>query len=365
MRLLYFTEADSPHDRRFLRALAGTSHQVYALRQKERQPKTSRGIIELDWPKGQPDWRSWDGWKSGCDQFSALCEIIKLDLIHAGPIQGPALLTALSGFRPLVTMSWGSDILVRAKRSSWMRFATKYVLDNTTVFLGDCQTVVDEAKAYGFSEKDIVQFPWGVDLARFSPDNGRKPGRNLRNSLGWDKNFVILCNRNWYPIYGVDILAESFVQSLSENNALRLLLVGDGPQSDQIQSILKPVVDKVHYLGRVDAGDLPGIYCAADLFISPSHSDGSSVSLLEAMACGRPVLVSDIPSNKEWVTPGETGDLFIDGIPQSLKEKILEMAQDPGLEQYGSRARALAEERANWDENFQKLLKAYQLALRV
>ena len=57
MRLLYFTEADSPHDQRFLRALAGTNHQVYALRQKASQPKASQGIIELSWPDGQPDWR--------------------------------------------------------------------------------------------------------------------------------------------------------------------------------------------------------------------------------------------------------------------------------------------------------------------
>jgi len=363
MRILYFTEADSPHDRRFLQALADTSHQVYALRQKERQPMTPQGIIELDWPNGQPDWRHWDGWKDGSEQLRTLYQALNPDLIHAGPIQGPAFLTALSDFQPLVTMSWGSDILVRAKRSPWMRFVTKYVFDRTRVFLGDCQTVVQETKTYGFKEKNIVQFPWGVDLDHFSTDNGKNPGRMLRSSLDWDQNFIILCNRSWYPIYGVDILAEAFVHSLSENKKLRLLLVGDGPLSAKIHSILAPVQDRVHYFGRVDAERLPGVYCASNLFISPSHSDGSSVSLLEAMACERPVLVSDIPSNKEWVTPGVTGELFIDGDESSLKEKILQMANDPDLEEYGYYARALAEERANWDENFKKLLMAYQMAI--
>jgi glycosyltransferase involved in cell wall biosynthesis len=363
MRLLYFTEADSPHDQRFLKALAGTNHQVYALRQKESQLKTPRGIIELGWPDGQPDWCCWDGWKKGCEQLKVITQKLQPDLIHAGPIQGPALLTALTGYRPLVTMSWGSDILVRARRSPWMGFATKYVLDRTRIFLADCQTVADEAKTYGFPEKAIVQFPWGVDLDFFSPDNGRSQGHDLRTSLGWEDYFVILCNRSWHPIYGVDVLAEAFVQSLSENDRLRLLLVGDGPQSDRIHGILQPVDDKVHYLGQVETEELPGVYCAADLFISPSHSDGSSISLLEAMACGRPVLVSDIPSNQEWVKPGETGDLFSDGKPQSLAGKILELANDKNLEEYGRRARALAEKRANWDENFQKLLLAYQMAL--
>lgn len=363
MRILYFTEADGPHDQRFLKTLSETNHKVYALRQRQCQPKTPKGITEIAWPKGQPDWGHWDGWQRGKEQFNELLMEIKPDLVHAGPIQGPALLTALSDFQPLVTMSWGSDILVRAQRSPWMRFGTKYVLDRTSVFLADCQTVADEAKTYGFSEENIVQFPWGVDLDHFSPENGRIEGQRLRDFLGWDENFVILCNRSWHPIYGVDILAEAFVRSFLVNNSLRLILVGDGPQSDRIRSILRPVEEKVHFPGRVDFKDLPGIYCAADLFVSPSHSDGSSVSLLEAMACGRPVLVSDIPSNKEWVTPGEAGELFRDGDPLSLKDKLIRMAVDSDLEKYGEYARSLAEKRANWDENFQKLLMSYQIAL--
>jgi len=363
LRLLYFTEADSPHDQRFLSALAGTGHQVFALRQKQCQPKTIEGIIELTWPSRNPNWSYWGGWQNACEQLREMLARTKPDLVHAGPIQGPALLAALSGFQPLVTMSWGSDILVRAHRSPWTRFGTKIVLDRTSVFLADCQTVADEAKTYGFSGENIIQFPWGVNLEHFSPKNGRKDGQRLRASLGWEENFIILCNRSWYPIYGVDVLAKAFVRSLSENDSLRLILAGTGPQSDEILSILAPVADKVYLTGRVDAEALPGIYSAADLFVSPSHSDGSSVSLLEAMACSRPVLVSDIPSNKEWITPGEAGELFRDGDPVSLKEKMIRMADDPDLEKYGSRARALAEKRANWDENFQKLLTAYQMAL--
>ncbi|HEY9122347.1 MAG TPA: glycosyltransferase, partial [Brevefilum sp.] len=105
MRVLYFTERDSPHDQRFLRALSGTAHDVYALRQKVTFPNTPGGIIELNWPGGQPDWRSWGGWQMALVGFQKILENIQPDLVHAGPIQGPALLTALSGFQNLVTMS--------------------------------------------------------------------------------------------------------------------------------------------------------------------------------------------------------------------------------------------------------------------
>lgn len=362
MRVLYFTEKDSPHDQRFLRALADTTHVVYCLRQYPCLPDTPEGVTELGWPMGEPDWSDWKGWCGAAEQLSAVLDEVKPDLVHAGPIQGPALLTGMTGFHPLVSMSWGSDLLRRAKRSPWMRYATRYTFDRTDVFIGDCQTVTDEAAKYGFPKEKMVRFPWGVDLAFFSPENGGKDGQVLRESLGWDEQFIILCNRSWSPIYGVDLLASAFVDAARENPNCRLLLVGSGPQSALIQRILTPIKKWVHYAGQVDRESLPGVYCASDLFVSPSHSDGSSVSLLEALACGRPVLVSDIPSNQEWVTPGEVGDLFRDNNILSLKEKIIGLAENTNLDQYGKRARFLAERRADWEVNFQKLLAAYQMA---
>lgn len=362
MRVLYFTEGDSPHDQRFLRALAETSHQVFVLRQKFSIAETPAGITAVNWPDGQPDWSHWPGWENGKQQLTDIIEHIKPDLVHAGPVQGPAFLTALVGFHPLVTMSWGSDLLFHAQRSPWMQYATKCTLASTDVFFGDCQAVTNTATRYGLASEKIVLFPWGVDLDHFSPlkDGNGKDG--LREKLGWKENFVILCNRSWAPIYGVDVLARAFIKAAQENARLRLLLVGDGPLSDEIHEILAPVKRRVHLSGRVPNEALPGIYRSADLFVSPSHCDGSSISLLEAMACGCPVLVSDIPSNLEWVTPQVVGDVFRDGDVDDLKEKLLQMVNDPKLSQYGQQSRKLAEQRANWQENFQKLLAGYELA---
>jgi len=359
MRILYFTEKDSSHDRRFLRALAGTSHQVFALRWIACSPETPEGIQEAAWLEAPPDWSNWAGWEKGCDQLSSILNAIKPDVVHAGPVQGPAFLTALTGFHSLLTMSWGSDILKRAKRSPWMRWSTRYTLERTEIFLADCQTVADEAAKYGFTPERIVRFPWGVDLEHFSPENGEAAGRALRGVLGWEEKVIIFCNRMWSPLYGVDVLARAFVLAVKEYPELRLLLAGTGPQSDVIHQILTPVRDKVYFPGQVSRGDLPGYYSAADFFVSPSHCDGSSVSLMEALACGRPVLVSDIPGNREWVKPGEVGDLFKDGNIVSLKEKLLESVVNPNLSSFGIRARALAEQRADWQENFKKLLGAY------
>ena len=365
MSVLYFTQGDSPHDRRFLRALARTSHDVFALRENGTAAKTPDGIHELSWPAGQPDWSHWPGWENGKGQLSDILERIKPDLVHAGPVQGPAFLTALVDFHPLVTMSWGSDLLYHAQRSPWMRYATKYTLAHTDLFFGDCQTVANAAIRYGVDQGRMVLFPWGVDLGHFSPLKDGNEKDTLREKLGWEKNFVILCNRSWASIYGVDVLAKAFVKVAQRDERLRLLLVGDGPQAAQIHRILAPVQHKVHYQDRLPNSELPGIYRSADLFVSPSHCDGSSISLLEAMACGCPVLVSDIPSNLEWVAPKVVGDVFRDRDIDHLKDKLLQMANDSALIQYGKQARKLAEKRADWQENFQKLLDGYDLAVKL
>ncbi len=116
--------------------------------------------------------------------------------------------------------------------------------------------------------------------------------------------------------------------------------------------------------GQVNQADLPRYYRMADLYVSASHSDGSSISLLEAMACGRASLVSDIPGNREWVDPGDNGWWFRDGDADSLAQGILQaIEQRERLPAMGRSARRIAEQRADWEKNFPHLLDGYRLAL--
>ncbi len=120
---------------------------------------------------------------------------------------------------------------------------------------------------------------------------------------------------------------------------------------------------RVMFPGQAGYADLPRYYRSADLYLSASHSDGSSISLLEAMACGCPVLVSDIPGNREWVSQGKNGWLFPDGDPQALAQRIVEaIDQRSQLAEMGVHARQIAEARADWRENFPLLLRAFEIA---
>lgn len=196
MRVLYFTRDYTPHDHRFLSALAKTEHEVYFLRLERRGHSQEDRIVpqeveQVIWRGGQQPAKR----KHGLALLADLRRVIRKiqpDVIHAGPIQTCALLSALSGFHPLVSMSWGSDILKDADRGWDWRWATKYALKHTDVLVGDCRAVQEKAANFGFPEERVVLFPWGVDLETF------KPGKNeaYRERRGWEDKFVILSLRS-------------------------------------------------------------------------------------------------------------------------------------------------------------------------
>ena len=366
MRVLYFSRDYTPHDHRFLTALAETPHTIFSLRlersgrQLEDRPLPLQ-VEQVKWRGGQGPMH-WNEAPAVLADLKRVIRRVKPDVIHAGPIQSAALLAGLSGFHPLVSMSWGSDLLLDAERDWKMRLATRYTLRRSTVLAGDCEAVRKKAAEFGFPAERVVLFPWGVDLQRFSPGGSS----DLRQRLGWQDAFVILSLRTWEPLYGVDGVVKAFCQAAKQDARLRLLLLGSGSQADQLREMLEQenLLKRVHFGGQVRGDELPDYYRSANLYVSASHSDGSSVSLMEALACGLPVLVSDIPGNREWIGPQEkAGMIFADGDYSGLAAGMLNAAAlGNGMSIQRQAARALAERRADWQVNFQQLLHAYDLA---
>jgi glycosyltransferase involved in cell wall biosynthesis len=364
MKVLYFTRTQSPHDLRFTKALASTNHQVYVL------------CLEPDpthiWPNDIQEiaWQGIDtkhGWLAMLSQIGRLkrgLRLMKPDLVHAGPIQGPAYLTALAAFHPLVSMSWGSDLMLDANRNLATRLITRFTLKHTDILVGDCACVGGKAQSFGFNQKNYLQFPWGVDLQHFTPNGSA----SLREKLGWQNEVVLLSTRALEPLYGVDGLLAAFGYASRKNPRLRLMLFGKGSLEADFRQLV-PAYDlqgKVYFGGNASLEELPDVYRSADVYLSASHSDGTSVSLMEALACGLPVIVSDIPGNLEWVSEGRQGWLFKDGDVDDFSQKILLAAsQIKELDQIKNGNRVLAEERADWPKNFKVLLKAYDLAFQT
>lgn len=326
-------------------------------------------VQQILWAGGQREFR-WSDLLRLVIDFRRVVKRLKPDIVHAGPIQTCAFIAVLSGFRPILTKSWGYDLVKDADSSRWMQWVTRYALKRSAFFTSDANVTRDKAVAFGLKPENIVVFPWGVNVERFVPkkeERGKKKVTSSKKKLSvsskQSKEITLFCSRTWEPIYGVDVLAKAFVKVASVNSDVNLILLGGGSQGAKIRQILMNggVMERIHFGGQVGQRDLPRWYQMADIYISPSHVDGSSVSLLEALACGLPSLVSDIPGNKEWIEEGVNGWLFRDGNVDDLAEKILlAIKSRRSWGRIGKAARKIAEERADWRKNFGKLLEAYE-----
>jgi len=256
-------------------------------------------------------------------------------------------------------MSWGYDLLQEADRSWLMRQITRYTLKHSKQLITDCMTVRNKAIELGMLESSIVTFPWGVNLVDFRPEIYPPKASEY---------FTILSTRSWEAMYGVEILAKAFVAAARTEPKVRLFLLGNGSQAQLLRDIFEQggVSERVFMPGQISQFELARFYQMADLYVSASHVDGSSVSLMEALASGRPVLVSDIPGNQEWVENGKNGWCFKDGDIRDLANKIIMASQERDkLTAMSFAARQVAEEKADWMRNFTKLLQSYELVLSL
>ena len=374
MKILYFSRNYTPHDFRFLNSLSKTEHEIFYLkleanqRQVEDRP-VPENVQQILWAGGQREFR-WSDLPRLALDFRRVVKRIKPDIVHAGPIQTCAFIAVLSGFRPILTKSWGYDLVKDADSSKWMQWVTRYTLTRSAFFTSDANVTRDKAVFFGMNPENVVIFPWGVNIERFHPEKEDKPKKKVagqKSKVKGRKPLTLFCSRTWEPIYGVDVLAKAFVKVAQQNPDVNLILLGGGSQGSKIRKILMNggVMERVHFGGQVGQRDLPRWYHMADIYISPSHVDGSSVSLLEALACGMPCLVSDIAGNKEWVEEDVNGWLFRDGNVDDLAEKILlAIKSRRSWGRIGKAARKTAEERADWKSNFGKLLEAYEKVVR-
>jgi glycosyltransferase involved in cell wall biosynthesis len=189
----------------------------------------------------------------------------------------------------------------------------------------------------GYRSERIVTVPNGVFAsdARTSVDREAK-----RASLGLGGgDFAVLCVANLRAEKGVDAFVEAVIRARSDGSVrLRGLIAGDGPERERLQRLVAGV-DGVNLLGS--RGDVPDLLAACDAFALLSDAEALPMSILEAMALGRPVVTSDVGGAGEAVVDGETGIVIPPGDPAAGAAALAKLAADPASAQaMGERGRA-------------------------
>lgn len=364
MRVLYLSRGYTTHDRRFLGAIADGGHEALFLRLDRDHVHDVR-----DLPRGARE-IAWEGGTvadpaqalAAAGAFRATLDREAPDLVQAGPIPTGAYLAAVAEARPLIAMSWGSDVLVDAERDEVWRAAA--VTATRTAELLVCDSEVVERRLLELAapaRPAVLRFPWGIDVSAFSPG---PTALTLRSRDGWRDATVVLSTRAWEPIYGTPTILDAFRLARERVPVLRLLMLGGGRLAPQVDEYVRSrgLAGAVERPGLVPQDDLPDVFRAADVYMSCSESDGTSISLLEALATGVPVVVSDIPGNREWVRHGENGWLAPPGDAAAFADALVAAATLSREQRSWIAAanRRVAERRADWRLGSGRLLEAYR-----
>ncbi len=289
-----------------------------------------------------------------------LFKSIKPDIVHTGYAAVSGFIGSLVNKRPIILMPWGSDILVEPFQSYFRLLILRFTIYRADIICCDCNAVKNNiTKLTTFPSKKIVVFPWGIDLKQFNENLSRS-----KETLGeWYSKKIIICNRNHEEIYGVIDLINSIPKIIENRRDVRFLFLSDGPLSNSLQNRVKELdIEKyVRFEGRVPNENLPQYLRSSDIYMTPSYSDGTSLSLLEAMACGLPIIATSITANREWIVHGLNGFLVKIKSAEEISKYIITLLNDKELLARMSKLNVLVSKmKANWDSNFSKLEKIYR-----
>lgn len=294
------------------------------------------------------------------DAYERLCfalENIKPDLVLAGPVHSGGALAALTECSPLIVMSWGYDTLSIPCQSEYLDSLVRFALSRADIILGDCRAVKDAVSNLCPGSRDrIACFPWGVDLKTFRPDVARL---GVRREFGWENHRIIITARSMEPIHGTMTFIQAINQVLQSDSNTRVIMVGDGTLRPCVDDFIAEhgLQEKVRVVGQVSEEILPHYFAESDLYVSASSCDGSSVSMLEAMACSVAVIASNVGGNKEWILPRQNGWLCpvgdVDALANATREAL---DDDEARRKMGQANVRIVRKRADWSRNFGRFL---------
>ncbi len=357
-RIIWATVGASTHDCRFITALIELGWSVVLLPFGGTPPTLPPGIANNSYLR-VPDWlgchEDVTTWTPRC--VNAISEIelrFQPSIIHAGPLTTVAHAVSESTQTPVVAMSWGFDLLRDVENDEQAASKARETINRVSAVHVDCQAGTNAALRLGARPSQVHCIPWGVDLNQFHPPKTRATHSKVN----------VLSARSLEPLYDVKTTLTGFAIAVSElpTCPLTLTVVGDGSLRAELHGYAQElgVSDSVNWIGRVSEHELSELMRSAEIYVASSLIDGSSITLLQAMASGLPSIVSAVGGNIEWVTPGVTGHLFEARDARALGKAIVSVVQSPERAiSMGMAARLAVQKQGDWVQNRIKLNSMY------
>lgn len=289
----------------------------------------------------------------------------KLDLIHAHYAipHASAALTAkniLGCDMKIVTTLHGTDITLVGLEPSFEPLM-KYSIERSDAVTSVSEFLKRETiENYGVN-KEITAIPNFIDTDVFRPIDSRQ----LRRLLAPNGEKILVHVSNFRAVKRVTDAIKAFKQVLDKGIKAKFLLVGDGPDRSECELLARElgIWQQTRFLGK--QSDLAAILSASDVFIIPSGNESFGLAALEAMACGVPVLSSDIGGLPEVNVDGKTGYIVKTGDVNALAERLHKLfTEEPLRKQMGVDALAHAVGNFTKEQLVPKYEEVYEQAMR-
>lgn len=293
-----------------------------------------------------------------------ILEARRVDLIHAHNLFFHlsligALLSRASGVPLVTTAHLGS---VEHLGGTYGRLASLYersagalIVRRSHKIIAVSDAVARHTRRLGARPDSVITIPNGVDTRQFSPatSTGESPSR------------VIFVGRLVFN-KGPQFLIDAIPEVLDRHPGTHFDIVGDGPMRRELQAraLRQGSNGHVRFLG--ERNDVERLLATADVFVRPSLLEGMSLTVLEAMACGLPVIATPVGGTAEVVEDGANGYLVEPGNRGQLAGRLCTLLGNPDLRrEMGKRGRALVETGYDWDSVANRTVGVYEEAVSI
>ena len=284
------------------------------------------------------------------------------DVVFAPYLISNGLAASLAWRGPLVVSARGADVIEQAGQTptpGWlMNWLVRFVCRRARVVHAVSDELVEALTRYGVDREKIHCFPMGVDTIRFAPAEGEGSTRAVGTPH-------IICTRRHDAVYDNHVIVEALAMMKSRGVGFRCTFVGAGRYLEERRDQVKVLglADDVRFTSHVEHDQVPSLLRSANIYVSASSSDGTSSSLLEALATGVFPVVTRIRANEAWVRNGETGLFFEVGHAAGLAEALGRAINDARLrEQAVTINRGLVERKGSQGINNRRLMDLFELA---
>lgn len=326
MRIAYLSIGGHIHTERWLRYFVEKGHEVHLMTV---QPAPIPGVTIHDIRTGIP--LKPLHYAVALGRVRAILAQVKPDLLHTHFLTGYGYWGVFSGFHPNVLTVWGDDVYLTPHTSFLKNRLARIALARADLVTGDSEDILEKAIDMGADRSSCHVVQWGVDLDSFRPG----AGSDIRTRLAIppDAPVVISIRSFTQAYYNIDVIVRAIPRVLEERPDAHFIIAGNEGDDSELRALADglSIDERAHFVGRIPHEELPGYLAASSAFLSVPSVDATAVSLLEAMACGTPVIVSNLDSALEWVKDGETGLVVKPRDQDALENAILKLLDSPEL----------------------------------